>query len=1103
MKKSNSLVSNKSKQSNTSKQKKPTKEQLELLNKSTNSIILSSNQQKQSKSLNISYISDPNKLITSDPFPSFSIQTSLFQNDNDLISDCCVQCANRNIIRAVNTNNKELFIQCLKAKDKISSINEGWSDDHPISPFYVATMRKNLSFISKYIKYLTKKKHSIFHYRVQKPSSKLGFTSSGGVSNRTYGRQVSAVTMTRGSREGNNAFIGHSLNRDYKLDFVNALIQSEDTELFQLLKVIGYENRQYETFNYSRRGKSSQIKSITIDENDIDNETNLYKAASAGSNILASFILSEMIGVEGKGYNKHHLEALTLDKTQITFRPSVNKKSEFSVTPIHFACINPSNNILRYLVDENDNGGDIHFLDCNLKAPIHYAAASSTLVNLKYLIEEKNVNLDHPDKTKTTPLMYACKYGRYINVKYLLEKGANASRKNKSKDTAFILAAANGHTDIVKLFIETYSFKISSFGADKFTALHYAAIQGNEKLLGFLIVKQIKLNLRDRHGRTALILAAKNGQSRIVDILIKLKDDPNQTDSSNNTPLHYALAFGWKEIAETLIEAGGDVNRINIWGTSPVELCYSNSHLGLLMYLIRKYEGPKSVNVNRELNSGITLLQSMCQDIDKKISLKVERTKQREFLINSIIYLAFERQALPVDLNLMKNNLGLVKYFIINYPGLDLNMKVDVPMSHTVKKDKEEEEVIYNLLDYYLHCYQTIFTGSGVGVNMTLITPLTLPTQPIRTTMTNSVFGSGLGLGFGSGFGTGGGIGSQLTSLQTNNATNNIALQITTTNDDLIDIIQFLVKHKLKINTLEKVIHHLDLVKFLLQQTTCIKINKKLITNKTTLFEFYFRNLNPDSLDIIRYLLRTYHELDVTLENKSETVFHLIAKLNFDNYLANFTPPRGLLSGNILQSDFEEQITFNKNLPALKAKHYEMIKELMLLFKDKTIDINDSDSKGNTALNIAIINRNLPFIDILMSNYSIDLLYVNDRDETVLSILSNIVFDSLSLDEIEENNTNSKNSQIIVNQLNSASNIYTDTVYYYPKAITLCNKLIENLNIQLKQYNSQIDKEKRTYYKHRHRGMLASLPNIDGYAPLILIMKALDTTPQLYAKIKH
>ena len=91
------------------------------------------------------------------------------------------------------------------------------------------------------------------------------------------------------------------------------------------------------------------------------------------------------------------------------------------------------------------------------------------------------------------------------------------------KNNCFMTAAIYGHVNIIKYFIEYLKYPIETTGANRYTALHHAAENGYESLLGYLIISGANINSRDKYKRTPLMLAVKCGQYRIVSILLKLK----------------------------------------------------------------------------------------------------------------------------------------------------------------------------------------------------------------------------------------------------------------------------------------------------------------------------------------------------------------------------------------------------------------------------------------------------------------------------------------------------------------------------------------------------------------------------------------------------
>lgn len=132
--------------------------------------------------------------------------------------------------------------------------------------------------------------------------------------------------------------------------------------MFQLLKLFNYKGADWQSYRHISRKKN-------IDENLFDQETNLYKAVSAGKIELANYILSNLIERSSYFNDLHKLILSTKDdsKINVTFKPSINKKGYYDISPIHFACINSNEKILKKLVEHEGGGGDLHAIDMNMK----------------------------------------------------------------------------------------------------------------------------------------------------------------------------------------------------------------------------------------------------------------------------------------------------------------------------------------------------------------------------------------------------------------------------------------------------------------------------------------------------------------------------------------------------------------------------------------------------------------------------------------------------------------------------------------------------------------------------------------------------------------
>ncbi|KAL7037793.1 hypothetical protein ACKWTF_009356 [Chironomus riparius] len=111
-----------------------------------------------------------------------------------------------------------------------------------------------------------------------------------------------------------------------------------------------------------------------------------------------------------------------------------------------------------------------------------------------------------------------------------------------------------------------------------YTALHYAAQKGHQKVLFLLLHNQNNsINLRTNDQQTALILASIYGHEQCVKALLFFAEhthtalDVNSQDKDGMTALHYGSQFGYNGIVENLLEYQAKATIKNHIGKIPVD----------------------------------------------------------------------------------------------------------------------------------------------------------------------------------------------------------------------------------------------------------------------------------------------------------------------------------------------------------------------------------------------------------------------------------------------------------------------------------------------------------------------------------------------------
>jgi tetratricopeptide (TPR) repeat protein len=121
----------------------------------------------------------------------------------------------------------------------------------------------------------------------------------------------------------------------------------------------------------------------------------------------------------------------------------------------------------------------------------------------------------------------ACE-GNMEEVQQLLHKVSADDR-----DTALIVAAYNGHDEIVKLLLENNA-NVDVMEVDGEPVLIIAARKGHEGVVRILLESGANVEARDGLGETALMLAAMNGYEHIVRLLV---DNSVNVDAKNRNGL--------------------------------------------------------------------------------------------------------------------------------------------------------------------------------------------------------------------------------------------------------------------------------------------------------------------------------------------------------------------------------------------------------------------------------------------------------------------------------------------------------------------------------------------------------------------------------------
>ncbi len=215
-------------------------------------------------------------------------------------------------------------------------------------------------------------------------------------------------------------------------------------------------------------------------------------------------------------------------------------------------------------------------------------------------------------------------------VKSFIKAGADVNAKNENDDTALILAAGSGATEVVKILIKTGA-DVNAKNENGDTALILAAEESSFetcyiKTVKVLIKAGADVNAKNKNGDTALILAAEEGSFEAVKVLIKAGADVNAKNITGDTALILASDGGATEVARILINADADINAINKKGNTALMLASEGDSIKVVKVLI---SAGADVNVKNG-NGDTALILAIKRNLSDIVNLIRPLTDQEE-----------------------------------------------------------------------------------------------------------------------------------------------------------------------------------------------------------------------------------------------------------------------------------------------------------------------------------------------------------------------------------------------------------------------------------------------------------------------------------------
>lgn len=110
-----------------------------------------------------------------------------------------------------------------------------------------------------------------------------------------------------------------------------------------------------------------------------------------------------------------------------------------------------------------------------------------------------------------TALHIAAKHGLTELMQWLIDDRANVNARNGSRKTPLLLAAEEGHSEVVKFLLKRDDTNVNARDNYDQTSLHWAINHSNSEMVRSLLERGANVNARDNYGKTPLDLAIQYG----------------------------------------------------------------------------------------------------------------------------------------------------------------------------------------------------------------------------------------------------------------------------------------------------------------------------------------------------------------------------------------------------------------------------------------------------------------------------------------------------------------------------------------------------------------------------------------------------------------
>ncbi|XP_074496701.1 ankyrin repeat and protein kinase domain-containing protein 1 [Sebastes fasciatus] len=228
------------------------------------------------------------------------------------------------------------------------------------------------------------------------------------------------------------------------------------------------------------------------------------------------------------------------------------------------------------------------------KRLLHFAVASGDAESVEHVLR-LGAEVNCTTARGYTPLIIAVLQRLHDIISLLLEHGAATTQGDEDQWTALHFAAQNGDGRAVRLLLDKGAV---ADAREKFgwMPLHLACQNGHETVVRLLLsrLSEEAVGECEAQGRTPLHLASAYGHLNIAKLLLSQGADPNVTDRSLSTALHLSAEVGHNRLVRQLVKSEANIDSADRGGYTPLHLAALRGHIGICRQLLLNRASPDS-----------------------------------------------------------------------------------------------------------------------------------------------------------------------------------------------------------------------------------------------------------------------------------------------------------------------------------------------------------------------------------------------------------------------------------------------------------------------------------------------------------------------------